>query len=131
MRSFLAPPEFLHPRLRAFALAALATRSSRCHPSLCVAGTIPPGRSQLKCHLLREVSPEFPGCKDGLILLCPLLDFSSSHSLADTLLGVCLFIICLSGYTANDARVGAMFVYPLPCPQDLAQDPGSLPVPAL
>lgn len=107
-------PACLSPHPRAFALAALPTTSSRCRPSLCVAGTIPPGRSQLECPLLGEVSPELPGCKAGLVLLCPPQESSSPCSLADPLSGVYLFITCLSGYTANDARVGAVCVSPTP-----------------
>ena len=37
---------------------------------------LPQGRSQLKCHFLREIFPNFPTFKVGSILL-PLPDFSS------------------------------------------------------
>lgn len=119
---FPCTPKFLYLHLRALTLATPPTRSSRCHSRLCMAGMVTPGRSQLKCPLLREVVPEFPGCKDGLILLCPLLDFFHP-TLSPTLSWVFTCLLSVSPVIQQTMQGwGPCLSYPLPCPQHLAQE---------
>lgn len=85
-------------------------------------GAIPPGRSQLERPLLREVPPESPGGKDGLILLRPLQGSSLRLALSPTLSRAFACLASASPVTQQTMQGwGPHSPYPLPCPQHLAQ----------
>ena len=76
-------------------------RAAGIPSSLCPAGV-----SQLKCHLLRDVFPDFSGfTKSDPSFLCTIFLHSTHFMTLFPVFFVSLFTVCLSSYTISNREV--------------------------